>query len=403
MGWLGLDDTDTLDEGCTTHAFDDLLRHLPSDVEVGTARLVRLWPFASGRTRGNAAVSVELLTKNEAALMEHLEDWWQTSLVHLKGQHSISHHSSRQQQSTDPGMVWFSHQPDESAYWMTVRGEVKQRDLPIPDKEWGGLGCIGAIAAAAWPKHHSTWEGIAWRETSSPNTPRRVCEKTLKDIDEWPDTFLSRDPRRGVSLIAPRGPSPVLLGVRATSESTASAALSSLLESQDTEQASSFRIFQTNQASGDHLDGTRRVTIESVDVVRERKHATIQSSDGAMIAYAEGGPINRLARWLQPGDVVDVRGLHDPQGSLHIEQMKLVSAKARQRVRPSCKMCEVRMKSMGANQGIRCPKCREQHADAWIELEPEPPYLDWIEPPATHRRHLARPLEWGVPETRFEP
>jgi len=60
MGWLGLDDTDHLGGGCTTHTLWRLLASLPSSVQVGELRLVRLWPLAPGRTRGNAAVAVEL-------------------------------------------------------------------------------------------------------------------------------------------------------------------------------------------------------------------------------------------------------------------------------------------------------------------------------------------------------
>ena len=56
--WLGLDDTDSLDGGCTTLVFHELLDALPC--EYGEPRLTRLWPFAARRTRGNAALSVEI-------------------------------------------------------------------------------------------------------------------------------------------------------------------------------------------------------------------------------------------------------------------------------------------------------------------------------------------------------
>ena len=40
MGWLGLDDTDTVDEGCTTFSLHALIEALPDDVKVGRLRLV---------------------------------------------------------------------------------------------------------------------------------------------------------------------------------------------------------------------------------------------------------------------------------------------------------------------------------------------------------------------------
>ena len=57
--WIGLDDTDTANYGCTTATFDDLINsisHLP-DFKILERRLVRLWPFAERRTRGNGALS----------------------------------------------------------------------------------------------------------------------------------------------------------------------------------------------------------------------------------------------------------------------------------------------------------------------------------------------------------
>ena len=57
--WIGLDDTDEREHGCTTYDFNDLLNTLTkSDIQIGDARLVRLWPFAPQRTRGNAALSI---------------------------------------------------------------------------------------------------------------------------------------------------------------------------------------------------------------------------------------------------------------------------------------------------------------------------------------------------------
>ena len=52
------------------------------------------------------------------------------------------------------------------------------------------------------------------------------------------------------------------------------------------------------------------------------------------------------------------------------------------------------MKSMGAGQGIRCPKCKRREPDEWIDIPGTPPFTTWVEPPVDARRHLARPLEW---------
>ena len=105
MGWLGLDDTDSLNGGCTTEVFHRLIEDLPSQTTVGEPCLVRLWPFAHRRTRGNAAMAVELNHPNEDDLMEHLDAWWETHILPLQGEVASSAMSSREQHPTSPGMV----------------------------------------------------------------------------------------------------------------------------------------------------------------------------------------------------------------------------------------------------------------------------------------------------------
>lgn len=395
MGWLGLDDTDSLNGGCTTEVFHRLLEELPEEAKVGTPRLVRLWPFAQRRTRGNAAVGVEIHSNDEPALLNHLDRWWKAHILPLTGEVQESTVSDRVQSPASPGMVWFSVAPDEAIYWATVRGEVAEDDLPTPLRRWGGHGCIGATAAVAWPASTVTWEAIAWRQTDATG-PRLLDENALVMLDAWPEVVFSRDPRRGKQLVAPRGRSPVLFGLRTLSEASAKRACRTLLEAGDTEPAAGWRVFQTNQASGDHLDRSITGDVSAVEVDPVRKHATLTVSEETMIhVFAESGPVNALARWLIPGDQIEVRGLRHPDGSVHAEQMRLVKSVARTHLRPVCPSCGRRMKSMGAGQGVRCPVCKLRGGDDWIAVEANPPYDDWVEPEIDGRRHLARPLEWA--------
>ena len=75
MGYLGLDDTDSLAGGCTTHLFSKILGDLPDYASmIGLPRLVRLYPFAQRRTRGNAAVCAQIEIEDglEAVSYTHL-------------------------------------------------------------------------------------------------------------------------------------------------------------------------------------------------------------------------------------------------------------------------------------------------------------------------------------------
>lgn len=393
MGWLGLDDTDSLAGGCTTETFHQLLLGLPKEVEVGEPRLVRLWPFAFRRTRGNAALAVELKCPDEAALLAHLDAWWERHLAPLGGRMEASSVSSRPQSPASPGMVWFRDAPGADFYWKAVRGDVTAEPLPGALRSWGGEGCIGATAAVAWPATTVTWEAIAWR-CQGVQGPRLVDASALADIDGWSNIVFSRDPRRGHQLVAPRGNSPVLFGVRSRTKVDAERAGQRLLDAEGTEAVSGLRVFQTNQASGDHLDRVYRLTVLEKNVEPVRKHVQLITNGRPVQAYAEGGPVNALARWMEVGDVFEVRGLVGPDGVLHAEQLRLVTAQPRRKNRPKCPSCEVTLKSMGAGQGLRCPSCKERSVDAWVEVPAHPPADGWVEPEVDARRHLARPLEW---------
>ncbi len=147
MGWLGLDDTDSLAGGCTTEVFDTLLRHLPAGASTGVPRLVRLWPFARRRTRGNAALAVEIRTVDTEGLLAHLDAWWNDHLAPLDGGVEASSMSDRDQYPASPGMVWFEQATPPSVYVDAVRSRVAIEGLPEPTRlggtrsDWSDSGC----------------------------------------------------------------------------------------------------------------------------------------------------------------------------------------------------------------------------------------------------------------------
>ena len=77
---LGLDDTDHVDEGCTTSSFDELLSEIQEamNCDILERRLVRLWPFAERRTRGNGALGaiIDIPDKDEVLLEKICNDWF---------------------------------------------------------------------------------------------------------------------------------------------------------------------------------------------------------------------------------------------------------------------------------------------------------------------------------------
>ena len=386
-----MDDTDSLEGGCTTEVLFQLIQALPEHVVVGQTRLVRLWPFAQQRTRGNAAVAVELSTEDEQGLLVFLDNYWRNHILALKGIVQTSQHSDREQFPSDPGMVWFSESvSDSEIYSEGLRKELTLRQLPIPTKSWGGHGRIGATLAVLWPGNKSTFEAIAWREPSA-NALRRLDKHAIEQIDQMEGTFLCRDDRLGDSLLAPRGVSPVLFGIRAWTREVAIEALQILRDAPNTEPVIGSLVFETNQATNDHLDDSIEGRVERIEILRGG-HTVIHTPEQRLLAFKETGQIATLSQKLREGDVVECRGLMAPDHSIHVEFMKIQQL-VPQKHRPVCPTCNKSMSSMGKHQRLRCKKCGFKMDDCWIETPRLLPVNQWIQPPASSRRHLAKPLD----------
>ena len=54
----------------------ELIQNLPKKYVVDSQRLVRLYPFAKQRTRGNAAVAIRIEGDDYTDLLLHLDYWW---------------------------------------------------------------------------------------------------------------------------------------------------------------------------------------------------------------------------------------------------------------------------------------------------------------------------------------
>jgi len=395
MGWLGLDDTDHIGGGCTTDALFELIQNIPKQYVVSSQRLVRLYPFAKQRTRGNAAVAIKIEGDNYTELLAHLDQWWNEKIEPLKGNLTESEHSPRIQSPTDPGMVWFELQPNEDTYWNCVRNEVSIKDIPNADKSWGGHGKIGATAAVSWPANEFTFEAISWRTNDSVKAanPRMVDLDRIAILDSDPNTFMSRDLRSNSILISPRGNCPVLFGVRARTETAAEKACKYLLDSDTTESVKGYMVFQTNQATDDHLSTDSEAVVNKIIVKHRGTVKIICNNNINLMAFAESGDIKNLAQWLKEGDKIEFNGLVSMDQTIHLERLRVLLSSSK-KVRPKCIKCNLTLKSMGRNQDLRCPKCKSRSPSRWQEVDRIPPFGDWVQPPSDSMRHLSKPIDW---------
>ena len=383
--WIGLDDTDEREFGCTTHDFNDLLLHIHSrGFTIKDPRLVRLWPFAPRRTRGNAALAASISANNSQDLESCLDDWFEKRFQKIT--------IGEEKHSAQPVLMMTAERPPESIYWDTVTKfvdlHVRQLELESsPHRIWstdaGQGGLIGASAAISWRGLDDyTWECTAWRVGMGPRhvPPAVVQQMSIK----YPSTFLNRDPNAGKTLIAPKTPCPVLYGIRGESKNGVLEA-HKFLQKSGVETSVSHRAHRSNQATDDHLDGAKSGIVKQINVM-QGGHVEIHTHQ-KLLSFAEGGPVNKLSQTLQLDDEIEWFGLTDGEGSTHIEKLRLIRGK-RNRMRPNC-ICGNRYKSQGNDQPLRCPKCGSNHENIWtydiIESE-------WKEPPASHRRHLSKPL-----------
>ena len=413
---LGLDDTDHAEVGCTTERMNDLLITISRSLEstLVERRLVRLWPFAERRTRGNGALGAVLeIADHRKEDLDAICRKWFSGLINQIDSYPDS--------GTPPSpclLISYDPLPVEW-YWEAVRGFVDsnsrmqqavKRNCTILDSG-PNFGIVGASAAAAWnPSIASSWELIAWREERLIGKQRTVAKDAVSRLsEEHPETFLNRDPTKDKGMIAPRTPCPVLYGIRGKSESVVSKAHHWLQDREDVERCLSFASHITNQLSDDHIQTPRSGAVISAAKETRGGHAYLFVFTGKerikLVAFSEGGPVNRLLRALMPGDNISWLGLEAPDESVHLEKLRLDIASPRIVGRPLC--CSRTMRSAGKGQGLRCLSCGKVEDKHWNSTEAEPPsgHLigEWIEPAPSNRRHLSKPLAHGIPGASTSP
>jgi len=407
---IALDDTDHVDHACTTEHFQRLLSILQlsiDDFAVLERRLVRLWPFAPKRTRGNAALTA--VCELGHGSLDDVNKICKKFIEDLALEIATGYPSEGQR--PDPCLLVSDVEFPEDWYWQAVRREVKLKNrlenLPNSAKIHSispkPAGLIGASSAIAWnPSQGSTWELIAWRQSNRIRTNREVSQQSIIEMSErFPETFTNRDPTTGRGMIMPRTNCPVLYGVRGNSSQEVSDAHKFMQSRDDVETCEAWAIHRTNQVSDDHLLGYHSAVVSGLPNEVQGGHSSILVWDGevgkTLVAFAESGPVNVLLRSTRPGDEVDWLGLKAPSGEIHLERLRVKSTVPRTGERPGC--CGKAMRSAGKGQGLRCTICGSIKEKSWkIEsISFDGQSGGWVEPTASNRRHLAMPLKRSLP------
>ena len=417
---IGLDDTDSPRKGCTTYIaalLVEKLQRLRAEF-IDYPNLVRLNPNVPWKTRGNGALCLRMKYNKSD------EDEIKETVIE-----TVEEHADFDYEGTDPGVVFFegTRIPKEVKTFSknAIIGIVNLDDalklLKRFKAEAVGFkkcrGIIGALAAVGETLQGDyTFEILAYRVPENYGLKRRVDESSIVEMDKAtaPYTFNNVDEEKERVIITPRGPDPILLGIRGETPEIVKKAYEMVKPLEPVER---WVIFRTNQGTDAHLKRvkqlsqikpynpviTRGTVVENPKII-PRRHVIFSIKDESAqvdcAAYEPTGVLRKAARKLIVGDYVEVYGGVRAPSQTHpltinlekIRVLKLAPKIVYQN--PVCTKCGKRLKSMGRNKGFRCEKCGSRYTDLGkIEVKMEREIKESLYMTSTRsQRHLTKPF-----------
>jgi tRNA(Ile2)-agmatinylcytidine synthase len=243
-----------------------------------------------------------------------------------------------------------------------------------------GRGIIGGLAAIGETlEGDHTFEIIAYRTSENRGSLRRVDNESIIEMNKkMADfTFNNVDSETRRVLVTPRGPDPILLGIRGESPEAVRQAFEMVRPEEEVER---WVVFRTNHGTDAHLRAIEAIseiqpfnpvivggTVDGEPRVIHGSHVIFSVKDETgrvdCAAYEPTGGLRKVAKRLIPGDFVEVYGgvrLASPRNPITINLEKMQLLKLAPRIifhNPLCPQCGKRMKSMGKDKGYRCDRC----------------------------------------------
>ena len=428
---IGIDDTDSTRNGCTTYIAALLVEKLEKLRArfIDYPNLIRLNPNVPWKTRGNGALCLRF------EFEEELEASVKEAAIGL-----VEENSDLNFKGTDPGIVFLkSRQIPEELKAFAKNAEtgivtLKEATKLISKFRGEALGfntcrgIIGALAAIGETlEGDHTYELIAYRAKENRGSKRRVDEDSIFEMDRLmqPYTFNNVDLEKRRVIITPRGPDPILLGIRGETPETVKKAFTMVKSLEPVER---WVVFRTNQGTDAHL--SRASTLNELKpyssviargVVSRNPHLvpvrhvifSIKDSTNEVdcAAYEPTGDLRKVAKELVEGDEVEVYGAvrRRQKGkclTLNLEKINILTLASHVTNRnPKCQSCGKRLESMGKGQGYRCKKCGTRHSAAKkVAGTAERRVKLGLYITATRsQRHLTKPLRrYGLEKNRRE-
>jgi tRNA(Ile2)-agmatinylcytidine synthase len=380
---VGFDDTDSLIAGCTTYIAALLVE---SFLRLGVSfidypNLIRLNPNVPWKTRGNGALCLRIKCKEGLVnkIMEITID-------------IIERNAEMTCEGTNPGIVFVFNKIDNELKEFskqTIQDVVTLKDALILVENFGaeavgfnsGRGIIGGLAAigATLEGDHS-YEIITYRTLEKRGTPRKIDSLSVMKMNEktTPFTFNNVCLEGGRILITPRGPDPILYGIRGETSEIVRAAHDMVNSGEKVER---WLIFRTNQGTDAHLKRVNSISeikpLNSVIVrgvvtrqpqIIQGRHVIFSLGDKSgevdCAAYEPTGFLRKTAKRLIIGDIIEAYGgvrsssLGFPK-TVNLEKIRIINLVRNLAFHnPNCPRCGKRMKSKGKEKGFRCKNCK---------------------------------------------
>jgi tRNA(Ile2)-agmatinylcytidine synthase len=384
--------------------------------------LVRLNPNIPLKTRGNAAISLILgRGEGEKEVIGRIGEESINSYKRYREEKmdvdvmSIIEKHSPKDKDTNPALLITREKNSENFYWDAVREFVDYRK--VLDKTRGEftsingqIGVVGANAAVSWSGQNPTYELIAYLEKGKWTGQHFVDDSSSMLIERsFPDTFDNFDFKNNYNAIRPTTKTPILFGIRGVDP----ARLIRYKQLVISEPYSSYVVYETNQATDDHLveRSIGESKLYNSSIIRGFVSSGPVWHRGGILSFdvqMEGEKIRAVAMEptkefrsvlsnLRRGDEVRVYGGITRTEIINIEKIEVISVSRITAVRPPlCKNCKTRMESAGKNGGFRCRKCGSRSKTGEERVEERGISPGFYEVPIIARRHLARPLKLGI-------
>ena len=376
---IGIDDTDSPAGMCTTYLGAVLARRLIHDhMQVKEARLVRLNPNVTFKTRGNAAIALDVEGDPDrafdlaCAIVEELADF--------------------SCEKTNPGVVVAEKRLDPAFYQRAVTDFCEIEEAVDLLKRSGARyrgwknrrGLIGATAAVSSVFPDTTYEILTYRDPVKWGTPREVVRESLFAAEEatFPHTWDTVDRANRVVVCVPHTPDPVLFGIRGESPAWVMRARSFI----QSEKPAVEQIWVTNQGTDAHLlPGTYSSLREglSYPVTWHGNRPPGNRTRGPRLLFDPGqrcgSPLHGIRTHEEfPGyrkgagtGRCDHRCRELQEGEHQLEKIRLVvPARDILTQAPLCTACGKRMTSAGKDKGYKCRKCGAHSMDAEVQEVP---------------------------------